>query len=408
MYSLLLSIAAALIAAKLLGELARRFGQPSVLGELLAGVLLGGSALGVVDPRDPAMHALGELGLFILLFQIGLHTDVRSLRRVGRSSLLVAITGVVVPFAGGFVVARAFAVATLPAIIAGAALTATSMAISARVLGDKGALHTKEGHVVLGAALADDVIGLIILSVVVTLAAGTSASAFGIAWIAAISIGFIIVALAVGAYAIPPLFRVLDGIRAKGSLGIFGLSFGLLVAAIAMASGTAMIVGAFIAGMILHPTPQRGEIERTTVQVGHFFVPIFFAVIGASVDLSAFTSVPVLGLGAALILVAIAGKMIAGFAAWDFKGNKLLVGVAMIPRGEVGLIFAQMGLSTGIITPQLFGAIMLMVVATTFVTPPLLTAVIRRDEGLEREYAERPEILASDGRRQTAAGRLQK
>ena len=405
MYSLLLSLAAVIIATKLLGELARRFGQPSVLGELLAGVMLGGSALALVDPREPAMHALGELGLFILIFQIGLHTDVRSLRRVGSSAMMVAVAGVVLPFGAGFLVVRALGIAVIPAVIAGASLTATSMAISARLLGDEGVLHTREGQVVLGAALADDVIGLIVLSVVVALVGGENVSATGIARTSAISVGFIVIALAVGGYAIPPLFRVLDGIRAKGSLGMFGISFGLLLAAIALASGTAMIIGAFVGGMILHPTPQRQEIERTTAQIGHLFVPIFFAVVGASLELSALASPSILAIGAALITVGILGKVIAGYAPWNFQGNKLLVGVAMVPRGEVGLIFAQMGLSTGAITPELFGAILLMVVVTTFVAPPLLGAVIRRDESLEREELSGPEILAPDGRRQTAVGR---
>ena len=405
MYSLLLALAAIITAAKLLGELARRLGQPSVLGEILAGVLLGGSALGLLDPREPAMHALGELGLFVLIFQIGVHTDVRSLRRVGAAAMSVAVAGVALPFVSGFLVARAFGVAALPAVIVGASLTATSMAISARVLGDKGVLHTREGQVVLGAALADDVIGLIVLAVIVAVVGRASVSVAGVARISVVSVGFIVIALAVGGYAIPPLFRVLDGIRAKGSLGMFGIAFGLLLSAVALASGTGMIIGAFVAGMILHPTPQRAEIERTTAQLGHFFVPIFFAMVGASVKLSALASAPALEIGAALIVVGIAGKMLAGFAPWRFEGNKLLVGAAMVPRGEVGLIFAQMGLATGAISPELFGAIMLMVVVTTFIAPPLLDAVIRRDDSLEREEVAVPEVLTPDRRRPTKVGR---
>jgi Kef-type K+ transport system membrane component KefB len=404
-YSLLLSLAAVIIATKLLGELARRFGQPSVLGELFAGVILGGSAFALFDPLDPAMHALGELGLFVLIFQIGLHTDVRSLKRVGSSALIVAVAGVVLPFAAGFLVVRAFGIEVLPAVIAGASLTATSMAISARVLGDRGVLRTREGQVVLGAALADDVIGLVVLAVVVAMVAGKSVTVMSVARTSAASIGFIVIALGVGGYAIPPLFRVLDGIRAKGSLGMFGIAFGLLLAAIAMAGGVAMIIGAFVAGVILHSTPQRNEIERTTAQIGHFFVPVFFAVVGASIELATMANPSALGVGAALVVVGILGKVAAGFAPVNFQGNKLLVGVAMVPRGEVGLIFAQMGLATGAITPELFGAIMLMVVVTTFVAPPLLGVVIRRDESLEREESSGPEILAPDGRRQTAVGR---
>jgi Kef-type K+ transport system membrane component KefB len=404
-YSLLLSLSAVIIATKLLGELARRFGQPSVLGEIFAGVILGGSALAVLDPRDPAMHALGQLGLFVLIFQIGVHTDVRSLRRVGSSATMVAIAGVVLPFVGGFFVARMFGFSALASVIAGASLTATSMAISARVLGDQGILHTKEGHVVLGAALLDDVIGLIVLSVVIGVVGGASVSIGGMARVSVSSAAFIVIALAIGNYAMPPLFRVLDGIRAKGSLGMFGMAFGMLLAALAIVSGTSLIIGAFVAGMILHRTPQRNEVERTTAQIGHFLVPIFFAVVGASVDLAALTSNTALGVGGALIVVAIVGKVLAGFAPMRFQGNKLLVGAAMVPRGEVGLIFAQMGLATGAITPELFAAIMLMVVVTTFAAPPMLAFVVRRDESLEREEVQIPEILAPDGRRTTAVGR---
>lgn len=257
----------------------------------------------------------------------------------------------------------------------------------------------------LGAALADDVIGLIVLSVVVAVVGGATVGPGDVAKISALSVGFIVAALAIGSYAIPPLFRQLDRIRAKGSLGMFGLAFGMLLAAIAIASGTSMIIGAFVSGMLLHPTPQRDEIERTTTQIGHFLVPVFFAVVGASVDLAALASNTALGIGAALIVVAILGKIAAGFAPWKFQGNKLLVGAAMVPRGEVGLIFAQLGLSTGAITPELFSAIMLMVVVTTCISPPLVGAVIRRDHEIEREHTQGPETLAPDGRRQTTVGR---
>lgn len=401
----ILSLAAVIIATQLLGELVRRVGQPAVLGELLAGVLLGGGALAVVDPRDPVMHGLGQLGLFLLIFEIGLHTDVRALRRAGSYALVVAMAGVILPFVGGFFAVRALGVPVIAAVIAGASLTATSIAISARVLGDKGLLRTPEGQVVVGAALADDVAGLIILSIVVALVGGTGVSGAAIARASAIAVGFIVVALAAGNYAIPPLLRILHGFLPRGSLGLFGLAFGLLLAGLAAVSGSAMIIGAFVGGMILHPTSHRNEIDRATTQVGHFLVPVFFAVVGASLDLAALATATALEVGAALIVIGIAGKVIAGFAAWRFKGNRLLIGTAMIPRGEVGLIFAQMGLATGAITPQLFGAIMLMVVVTTFVSPPLLDAVIRRDDSLEREEVESPDTPRSDGRRHTTVGR---
>jgi Kef-type K+ transport system membrane component KefB len=150
---------------------------------------------------------------------------------------------------------------------------------------------------------------------------------------------------------------------------------------LAEASGSAMIIGAFSAGLILHPTPQRAEIERNVTTLGTFFVPIFFATVGASVDLRALLSGPALGMGAALIVVGVIGKVVAGYAPWWFDGDKLLVGVAMVPRGEVGLIFARMGLASGAITAGLFGALMLMVAVTTVITPPALARIVRRTRG---------------------------
>lgn len=405
MPSLLLTLAAVIIGTKLLGELARRFRQPSVFGELLAGLILGSSVLALLDPRDPAIHALSQLGLFVLIFQIGLHTDLRLGRRASTPTLLAAGAGAVVPFGAGFFVARAFGMAPLAAVVAGASLVATSMAISARVLRDKHVLRAQEGQVVLGAALADDIVGLLVLGVVVAMVAGGNVSAIGVARVTAISAGFVVVVLVAGISGAAPLFRALDGIRAAGSLGMFGLAFGLLVAGAALAGGTAMIVGALVAGMAFHPTPQRHEIERTTSQIGHFFIPIFFATLGASVDLPALAQLSTFGVAAALIVAGILGKVVAGYAPLKFTGNKLLVGVALIPRGEIGLIFAQVGLSSGAITPRLFDAILLMVVVTTFAAAPLVSAVIRRDDSIEREEADGTTTGVGEVRRPTTVGR---
>lgn len=404
MYSLLLSLAAILIATKLLGELARRMGQPSVVGELVAGVLLGGSALGLVDPHEPAVRALAEFGLFVLMFQAGIHTDVRTVKRAGLSAMMSGAAGAILPFLGGFFVAHALGVPVIGAVVAGASLVSVSMAISARILGDNGVLHTREGQIVVGAALADGAISLVIIAIVVSLG-GAAASTSSAGRALAISAVFIAAWLAVGRYVGPPIFRLLDGIRAKGSLGLFGMAFGLLLAVIAAAVGSATIIGAFVGGVILHPTPQRQEIERTTAQIGHFFIPIFFAAVGASLDVHALVSPHAAALGAALVTIGIAGKVIAGYAPWDFSGNKLLIGVAMVPRGEIGLIFAQMGLAAGAITPEMFGAIVLMAFVTTLVSPPMLRALVRRDESLDREHVEAADPPRTNGRRQTTAGR---
>jgi Kef-type K+ transport system membrane component KefB len=376
--ALLLVLVAIIAATKLFGELAQRIGQPAVLGELVAGVLLGGSALGLFDPTDPVLHAMSELGVLILLFQIGLHTDLRSLAKVGSTALFAGTVGVIVPFAGGIAVAKLMGVDTLPSIVIGAALTATSIGISARVLSDLGQLKTPEGQVVIGAAVFDDVVGLIILSVVASMVAGAELTLGGVGMTALIAVGFVVVAIALGSVAIPPLFQLVERIRVTGALGIIALGFALGLAWLATQLGSAMIIGAFAAGLILHPTPQRHEIEDSATQLGFFFVPIFFASVGAAVDVAALLTRDALLVGSLLIVVGVAGKVLAGFAPWWFKGNKLLVGVALVPRGEVGLIFAQLGLAAGVLTNERFGALMLMVVVTTFMTPPLLGMIAAR------------------------------
>lgn len=375
--ALLLSLVAVFVATRLLGALAQRFRQPAVLGELVAGIVLGGSVLGLLDPADPVMHALAELGVMVLLFEIGLHTDVRSLARVGAAATAVAGVGVVLPFALGYVVASAFGIPAIPALVVGAALTATSVGISARVLSDLGRLDTPAGQIVLGAAVIDDVIGLIILTVVAGIVGGESVTALGIARISVIAIGFVAAAIVLGGMIAPPTFRLVERMRTGGSLGLLALAFAFLLAWLADLAGSALIIGAFAAGLVLHPTDQRREIENATTTLGHFFVPIFFASVGAAVDLGALAEPRALAIGGALVIVAIIGKVAAGWAPVWQRGDRLLTGVAMMPRGEVGLIFAQMGLATGAIGADLFGAIMLMVLVTTLITPPALTRIAR-------------------------------
>ena len=375
--ALFLSLAALIVAARLGAEAAQRIGQPAILGELLAGVIVGKGVVGLIDPAQPVIAALAELGVLVLLFEIGLHTDIRSLGRVGRDAGMVAIVGVVAPFALGVGAARMFGFSTLEALVAGAALTATSIGISARTLRDLGALETREGQVVLGAAVLDDLIGLIILGVVAKAAAGAAPSALDVGRSAAVALGFVVVAIVVGQRVVPPVFARVATLRAAGSLGLVALAFALAMAAAAEAAGSALIIGALAAGLVLHDTPQRHPIESSITTLGYFVVPIFFASVGAMVEPRAFASPATLGVGLALTVVAIGGKVVAGFAPPRFAGRRLLVGVAMVPRGEVGLIFAQVALASGAIAAGEFGAIMLMVILTTVVTPPWLAALVR-------------------------------
>jgi Kef-type K+ transport systems, membrane components len=386
---LLAVLFALLVATKIFGVLAQRLGQPSVVGELLAGVLLGKSLLGILDPADPVIHDLAQLGVIVLLFEIGLHTNVRSLFKAGPAAMVVAIVGVVIPFSLGYGVCIALGLAAIPAVVTGAALTATSIGISARTLSDLGQLRTTEGQIVLGAAVLDDIIGLVILAVVAGLVSGRAVSVGGVALTSAIAVGFIVAALVLGNLFVPPFFRFVDRVEASGTLGIAALAFAFLMAALAAMAGSATIIGAFAAGLVLHNTPQRSRIDSATTSLGHFFVPIFFAVVGAAVELGTLANLRALAIGGALIGVGIAGKVIAGFGPFWFKGRKLLIGVAMIPRGEVGLIFAQMGLATASLTSELYSAIALMVLVTTFVTPPLLALMVRSEQH-HADISERP------------------
>lgn len=374
---LLGTLVAIVLATQIFGIAAQRLGQPAVLGQLTAGIILGSSLLGILNPTDPTIHSLAELGVLILLFEIGLHTDLRSLIKVGSSAMAVAVVGVAVPFVLGYMAAVFFGLEGVTAIICGAALTATSIGLSARVLSDLGWLDSDEGRIVLGAAVIDDVIGLIILSVVSGLTAGVAITFGAVSAVTATAIGFIVVAILIAAKFAPALFRYVDSLENAGTLGAIGLAFAFFMAWTAASAGSALIIGAFTAGLVLNDTAQRRQIEKSTTTVAHFFVPIFFASVGAQVNIASLADFEVLKIGASLLVVGIVGKFVAGYAPFWFRGNKALIGVAMIPRGEVGLIFAQMGLATGALNVQLFSAVTLMVMGTTFIAPPLLNRFAR-------------------------------
>src|SRR3989337_1407697 len=252
---LLLVLAALLATTKLLGAFAQRVGQPAVLGELLAGVLLVGSVLGLLDPGDPVIHALAELGVIVLLFEIGLHTDLRAMAKVAGTASSVGVVGVVLPFVLGYYAAHnILGFDRIPSLVCGAALTATSIGISARVLSDLGQLNTREGQVVLGAAVLDDIIGLIVLSVVTSMVLGGTWTIAGILITSGLAVGFIVVAVTGGRFLARPIFSSLRTIRTSGTLGVVALAFAFLLSSLAASAGSAMILGAFAAGPDLHDT----------------------------------------------------------------------------------------------------------------------------------------------------------
>lgn len=370
-------IAIMLGVAKLAGALAQRIGQPAVLGELIAGVILGTSALGLVDPNLEVLHLFAEVGVVILLFEIGLETDLKKLLQVGGASTMVAIVGVVLPFILGYLVCWFLGLSSLVAIVAGAALTATSVGITARVLSDLGRLQEPESQIVLGAAVIDDIIGLIILTVVTRLTQGQEVTVFQVVKITGIAFGFVIVTLLLGSFIVPLLFRFISQMDLSGTLTALAVILAFSLAWLADQAGSAMIIGAFTAGLLLVKTPQAHEIELGVAHLGHFFVPLFFISVGAAVDIRVLNPVnpanwQTLLIGSLLVIAAGLGKFLAGYAPFWFRGKKSVIGVGMIPRGEVGLIFAQMGLSSWVFDTKLFSAVTIMVMVTTFIAPPLL------------------------------------
>jgi len=394
-----LVLALALVASKIFGELSERIKQPAVLGELLAGVVLGGSVLALVpsNPGEPGyetFHLLGELGVAILLFEIGLETDLRDLIRVGVTSMFVGVVGVILPFFLGFISVFTFekfgvlsgvssSFATLVAITVGATLTATSVGITARVLSDINRLQSEEARVVLGAAVIDDVLGLIILAVVTGLiesakeGRGGGISVLGVGVIALKAFGFLFAAILVGNLASRRLFDLVEKMKVRGVLLLSALSFAFILAFLAELFGLAPIVGAFAAGLILARTNQFKAIEGQLKPVADVFTPIFFIMVGAAVDVGVFNPfVPenahILMVAAVLFIVAIVGKLGSGWAVFRKGIKKSVIGVGMIPRGEVGLIFAQVGLTSGVFDSSLFSAITVVVILTTFICPPLL------------------------------------
>jgi Kef-type K+ transport system membrane component KefB len=388
-------LAVLLLAAKLGGELAIRIGQPAVLGELIAGIILGNLSFGGVAPLhavadNETIEVIAGIGALILLFEVGLESTVEQMLKVGLTSLLVAMLGVALPFALGWGVG----VLLLPGSSAyvhaflGATLTATSVGITARVLKDLGASGTQEARIILGAAVIDDVLGLIILgavgSAIAAAAQGGSFSMLSVARTTAAAAVFLVGALVIGVTTAPRLFSIASLLQVRGVLVTVSLSVCFLVAWASSLIGLAPIVGAFAAGLVLEEVHfkdfvGRGErsLEDLIRPISDVFVPIFFVLMGLRTDLRVFLSGGALELAAALIVVAIIGKQACALGVTVPGVKRMAVGIGMIPRGEVGLIFASVGArltldGVPIIGPSTFSAVVLMVIVTTLVTPPAL------------------------------------
>lgn len=399
--AVLLWCALILMSAKVAGHVARRVGQPAVLGELLVGVVLGNLPLlgfnGFASmAHDPQLDLLARMGVVLLLFEVGLESTVAQMLQVGLSSALVGCVGVAAPMALGWAVAFVLlpeASAYTHAFV-GATLTATSVGITARVLKDLQAQNSLEARIILGAAVIDDVLGLIILALVTGIigaaATGQALGAGDVGLIVLKSAGFLVVSVVLGARITGRVLKLASRLDAEGVLLASGLGLCFSLSAAANAMGLAPIVGAFAAGLILedvHFTTfnELGKhgLEELIQPISGFLVPIFFVLMGMRTDLRAFVAPGVLTLALALTVVGVVGKIVAGLGARGPGINRLLVGVGMVPRGEVGLIFANIGLGLTlggkpVVSPELFSALVVVIVLTTTATPPLLTLMLRR------------------------------
>ncbi len=407
MRRVLLEILVILIAAKAAAELAERIKVPAVLGEIVAGVLIGPSVLGLVEATGPgsgALRVLAEIGVILLLLEVGMEMDLGELGAVGKASLLVALAGIVVPFALGAGAVVALGEPGKTAIFVGAALTATSVGITARVFGDLKALSTVESRTVLGAAVADDVLGLVILTVVVRLVTEGSVSIGLIGETLGLALVFLVVTTAAGLTLAPRLFTGLRRVsRSPGTLVAVALAFTLAFAELAQLAKLAPIIGAFVAGLALGRGREGDRIARELKPVGHLFIPVFFLQIGIDADVASMAKPSVLGIAAVLLVVATIGKLASVVGLVGSPGDRWLVGLGMLPRGEVGLIFAGIGLREGVLGGDLYAALLLVVLATTLVTPPLLRARLeavrsRRSSPMARPMPAGGWLVVTDGR----------
>ncbi|MFB2837721.1 cation:proton antiporter [Floridanema evergladense] len=413
----LLSLVVVYLASKFGGELSNRLGFPPVLGELVAGVIVGISALhllvfpesgaqssdsaiiqllqttaglnsqsaeAVFNAQSEVVSVLSELGVILLLFEIGLESNIKSLMAVGYQATIVACVGVAVPFAAGTAgLMLLFGVPAIPAIFAGAALTATSIGITSKVLSEIGRLNTKEGQIILGAAVIDDVLGIIVLAVVASLAKTGEVDVMNVIYLIISSSVFLLGSILLGSFFNKTFIRVANLLKTRGGLLIPALVFAFLMSYLGAVIHLEAILGAFAAGLVLDESDETLELQKQVIPIADMLVPVFFVCVGARTDIGVLNpTVPTnqegLIIAIFLIAVAIVGKIVTGATVFgQGKMNRLAIGVGMIPRGEVGLVFAGIGSASGTLSKPLQAAIIMMVIITTFLAPPLLRIVFR-------------------------------
>jgi len=432
----LLSLVVIYLASKLGAEAAKRFDLPPVLGELVAGVIVGVSALhliifpesglsasdsavmtvlqwinhlspaaltSVFESQSEVISVLAELGVIILLFEIGLESDLRQLKEVGTQAVIVACVGVAVPFAAGTVgLMMLFNVPAIPAIFAGAALTATSIGITSKVLSEIGQLKSKEGQIIVGAAVIDDVLGIIVLAVVASLAKTGEIDVTNVIYLIVSATAFLLGSILLGGIFNKTFVAIVEKLKTRGNVVMPAFIFAFFMAFLGNAIHLEAILGAFAAGLVLDETDVRKELDELVKPIADLLVPIFFVTVGARADLGVLNpTVPEnragLLIAAFLMVVAIVGKVVTGWAVFGQPGiNRLAIGVGMIPRGEVGLVFAGIGSASGVLDKPLEVSIIVMVILTTFLAPPFLRMAFGQpaEPPTKGEPSSEPPILA--------------
>ncbi|XGV89275.1 MAG: cation:proton antiporter [Limnothrix sp. BL-A-16] len=421
----LLSLVIIYLSSKLGSEVAKRLDFPPVLGELVAGVIVGVSALHLIvfpeggltandsivmqalslintltpeavtdifSSQSEVISVLAELGVIVLLFEIGLESDLRQLKEVGIQATVVACVGVVVPFVAGTAgLMTIFGVPAIPAIFAGAALTATSIGITSKVLSELNQLKSKEGQIIVGAAVIDDVLGIVVLAVVASLAKTGEIDTGNVIYLIVSSTVFLFGSIFLGGVFNKFFVKTVETLKTRGNIVIPAFIFAFFMAFLGNAIHLEAILGAFAAGLVLDESDARNELDELVKPIADLLVPIFFVTVGARADLGVLNpAVPEnragLLIAVFLVAVAIVGKLVTGWAVFGQPGiNRLAIGVGMIPRGEVGLVFAGIGSASGVLSKPLEVSIIIMVILTTFLAPPFLRVAFGQQESSTSE-----------------------
>ena len=376
-----------LLATKLGDELFKRLGQPALIGEILGGVVVGPAVLGWYQV-NPETSLFAQIGAVLLLFEVGIQTRVGEVARVGATSLAVAVLGVAFPLAAGYLAGSLLGLSVEGRIFFAAALTATSVAISSRALSSFGALATRSGRIILGAAVIDDVLAMLIVAIAVGLVAG-GVSGVRLALLVGLAVAFILIVLVGGTGLLRRRRSLLTAPRFAETPFLPGMILMLGLAALAAQIGLAAIIGAFLAGIVVGESSERRALEAETAPVAAFFTPFFFGFIGSQIDPAAFASLAMIGLLLGVTALAVVAKFAGAFLGAIRGGRRraLLIGWGMVPRGEVEIVVAGLGLAAGAISQDLYAVIIGMVVITTLIVPPLMGPLVRAAE---------PDVLASN------------